>query len=88
MTRFEHPDMAAYGPKQAGQAAAGVVPPGYLPTRGFVRRYPASLGPMPEATLTCFVDLGLSDAEIALYFHLDRDVVRVLARPIRDRFAA
>ncbi|WP_127904244.1 hypothetical protein [Solirhodobacter olei] len=88
MTRFEHPDTAAPGQKPTGPAGTGLVPPGYLPTRGFVRRYPASLGPMPEATLTCFVDLGLSDAEIALYFHLDCDQVRVLARPIRERFAA
>lgn len=88
MTRFDQPDMAAPGPKQAGQVGAGVVPRGYLPTRGFVRHYPACLGPMPEATLTCFVDLGLSDAEIACYFQLDRELVRVLARPIRDRFAA
>ncbi|WP_146010242.1 hypothetical protein [Acidimangrovimonas sediminis] len=47
--------------------------------------YPDILGPMPELTLACWIDLGLSDAEIARYFGLDERCVSVLTRPARMR---
>ncbi|KFE36221.1 hypothetical protein [Thioclava atlantica] len=49
-------------------------PAGFGPRRpGYLRQsnLPAELGPDPRATLECFVDLGLSDAEIARYFHIE-----------------
>jgi len=46
-------------------------------------RYPAVLGYRPVATLACFVDLGLSDFEIARYFHLDTRLVARIAAPLR-----
>ncbi|MBI1220172.1 MAG: hypothetical protein GC186_16670 [Rhodobacteraceae bacterium] len=55
--------------------------------RGFCagRRVPEALGPMPEATLACFIDLGLTDAEIAHYFGLPREYVTALTQMIRAR---
>lgn len=50
--------------------------------------YPDILGPMPEATLACWVDLGLNDTEIARYFGLDEGLAAALARPVRRRIAA
>ncbi|TMV89497.1 hypothetical protein FGG78_14895 [Thioclava sp. BHET1] len=41
------------------------------------------LGPDPRATLTCLIDLGLSDAEIARYFRLSKDRVRRLTAGLR-----
>lgn len=62
--------------------------PPRISRRSRLRRYPEELGPMPEATLDCFVDLGLSDAEIARYFRLDLALVIALTRPVRARQAA
>lgn len=50
--------------------------------------FPEVLGPMPEATLACFVDLGLTDHEIAVYFGLALDRVVAMTRAIRARMEA
>ena len=58
---------------QAGGAAKAICQPmrasiDDLPER--LRNDLTALGPLPMRTLTTFVDLGLSDAEIARYFDL------------------
>lgn len=62
----------------------GIVP---LPGRPRGRRYPACLGPLPEESLFCLVDLGLTDLDIALYFDLDLMRVAALTLPLRARAA-
>ncbi len=46
---------------------------------GTARREFDDLGPWPDQTVAMFVDLGLTDAEIARYFHLDDGAVRKIA---------
>ena len=55
----------------------------YLPSRNFKAEIQDALGPDPEMALRCFVDLGLSDSEIAKYVELSSHYVRLLALPIR-----
>ena len=43
-----------------------------------LRNHLAALGPMPMTTLAVFVDLDVSDAEIARYFGLPVSVIRRL----------
>lgn len=46
---------------------------------GTARHELDSLGPWPVQTVAMFVDLGLSETEIARYFRIDDDVVQSIA---------
>lgn len=45
-----------------------------------LRQYIAALGPMPKNTLETFVDLSLSDDEIARYFQVPASCISQLRR--------
>lgn len=45
-----------------------------------LRKYLSALGPTPRETLEAFVDLSLSDAEIAKYFQVPHHHIRKLRR--------
>jgi len=55
----------------------------YLPKRNFKAEIYDALGPDPEWALKCFIDLGLSDSEIADYVGLSLGCVRILTLQIR-----
>ncbi|WP_372991416.1 hypothetical protein [Sulfitobacter sp.] len=45
-----------------------------------LRRHVATLGPKPRKSLAAFVDLGLSDGEIARYYQLPRNCISMLCQ--------
>ncbi len=45
---------------------------------GQLQKYMHTLGPTPKRCLETFADLGLSDAEIGLYFRIPHEVVTQL----------
>ncbi|MCO4847186.1 MAG: hypothetical protein KC448_04345 [Yoonia sp.] len=54
-----------------------------LPIRNFKTEVHDAFGPDPNWMLRCFIDLGLSDGEIARYVGLSEACVSILARPLR-----
>lgn len=56
----------------------------HVRSRGEPARFPACLGPMPQAALASLIDLGLTDLDIALYFNLDLMRVVGLTEPLRQ----
>jgi len=55
----------------------------YLPKRNFKGEIYDAFGPDPDWAVKCFVDLGLSDAEISRYVGLPLTCIRMLTRQIR-----
>ena len=60
----------------------------YLPKRSYKAEIHDALGPDPDWVLQCFVDLGLSDNEIARYVGLSLGCIRILAQQTRAKFHA
>lgn len=54
-----------------------------FPKPNFDKKIFAALGPDPDWALNCFVDLGLSDPEIARYVGLPLERIQVFTRPFR-----
>lgn len=74
--RSEHNYIRELGPE-------GRVFPSFIPFKRSemtleLQKYMHTLGPTPKRSLESFVDLGLSDTEIARYFKIPSEVVEQL----------
>ncbi|EEB82698.1 hypothetical protein RGAI101_4003 [Roseobacter sp. GAI101] len=63
--------------------SGGVVPRHSKGPRGecraqYLRQHVATLGPKPKKSLEAFVDLGLTDGEIARYFNMPKTCISKL----------